>query len=58
MPGDFVAHGYAFNPLEAGTGDIPTLKKVIENVAQEVANRFPNAVVIPSVGNNDPEVYF
>ena len=51
LSGDFVMHGLAAD--NGGDGDWASMKNTISAVIDKVKSRFPNAMIIPTVGNND-----
>ena len=59
LPGDFVGHGYSQDKggnFSNQTYDV--LLDILYNVSQEIKIRFPNSLIIPAVGNNDPEFHY
>ncbi len=58
LPGDFVAHGYAQDKtLIVSNKTYNILLDVHSNISQQIKIRFPNALIIPSLGNNDHEFH-
>jgi len=59
LPGDFVGHGYS---QDAGGNfsnqTYEVLLNILYNVSAELKIRFPNTLIIPAVGNNDPEFHY
>jgi hypothetical protein len=57
VSGDFLSHGFAVN---VGHPDhYLQLKETIEHVFTEVlGNRFPNAIILPAIGNNDIKFHY
>ena len=51
MAGDFVAHGIAAHYGEPTHGEV--LREALEESLDIVKSRLPNAILVPSVGNND-----
>ena len=59
LPGDFVGHGYSQDKTSSfSNGTYNILLDILYNVSQEIKIRFPKALIIPSVGNNDPEFHY
>ena len=59
LPGDFVGHGYSQDPTSAfSNSTYNVLLDILYNVSQEIKIRFPNTLIIPAVGNNDPEFHY
>ena len=58
-PGDFVAHQYCKKGKSKEESDkYETLKKTISSVASLLRDSFPNSLLLPSMGNNDPEYHY
>lgn len=58
VSGDFIAHGYAVK-MDAPKNHYAKLKEAIHNVfVNLVGTRFPNAVILPALGNNDIKFHY
>eukprot|EP00347_Sterkiella_histriomuscorum_P022332 403330854 len=58
IPGDLVAHGIPLEPTDPSKGNYTLLKETINTVSQTISQYFPNTLVIPSLGNNDPKYHY
>ena len=55
IPGDLGAHGVPLDPIDPSQGNYTMLKQTIHTVANTFAQYFPDTVIIPTMGNNDPK---
>lgn len=59
VPGDIVAHQYCKGEKENTQSDkYEILKKTITSVASLLRDSFPHSLILPSMGNNDPEYHY
>ena len=58
IPGDLVVHGVPLDPTDPSKGNYALLKETIKEVSATVSQYFPNALVLPSFGNNDPKYHY
>jgi hypothetical protein len=58
VPGDLGAHGVPLDPTDPSLGNYTLLKETIQTVASTFAAYFPDTVVIPTIGNNDPKFHY
>lgn len=59
LPGDFVAHGYSQN-LNSNYSELKfqQLKEIINSTFKEIKKEFPNVIILPTLGNNDPKFHY
>ena len=59
MPGDFVGHKIPIEPYESPD---PALYELLKEVHYEIMSLaikyFPNALIIPALGNNDYKIHY
>lgn len=58
IPGDLVAHDVCLDPKDPSVGNYQLLKQTLSTVAQTFAKYFPNTILIPTLGNNDPKYHY
>ena len=58
VAGDHVAHGISANSLYIGRARYQQLKATHSEVAAAVRARFPGALLVPTVGNNDGPLHY
>lgn len=58
IPGDIVAHGVPLEPKDPSAGDYNLLKETITTVSLTFAKYFPNTLIVPTLGNNDPKYHY
>jgi hypothetical protein len=59
VPGDLVAHGIPIDPANPlPNGDYSLLKQTEAAVGALFAKYFPDTLVVPSIGNNDPKYHY
>lgn len=59
LPGDFVGHGYSQDPTSTTSNQTyNVLLDILYNISQEIKIRFPDTLIVPAVGNNDPEFHY
>lgn len=58
LPGDFVAHDIAADAHDNITGNFTLVKDTISKVFQEIRSFYPNALILPTLGNNDVKNHY
>lgn len=61
LPGDLVAHAVAleYPPTPSyPTADYTNLKVILADIAALFVEYFPNAIVLPTMGNNDTKYHY